>query len=286
MVKTIGNPLTWVVQGAGAAGAHAGGLARDIGGTEQATPVVQRLFLEDIRDALREGLADFTALRSDVITLCLLWPVIGLILAYMAFHSNALPLIFPMVSGFALVAPVAAVGLYEMSRRREAGENPGWSSALLVLESPALGSILALAFYLVALFTGWMLTAAQLYELTLGPGAPVSASAFLRDVLTTDAGWVMILAGTGLGFLFALAALAVSLVSFPMMLDHHVGVPLAVKTSWLVVRRNPGVAAVWGLVVAAGLALGSLPALIGLAVVLPVLGHATWHLYRRAVRWR
>jgi uncharacterized membrane protein len=285
MVRTIGNPLTWVCQGAGAVGHHAVLAAGDIGGTEAAVPQVQKIGLADLRAALRAGLADFAALRSDVIALCLLYPVIGLALAWAAFHANLLPMIYPLVAGFALLGPVAGVGLYEMSRRREAGAPATWASAFKVLESPAFGSIATLALYLVVLFVVWMVVADELYGATLGPAAPVSAAAFLRDVATTGPGWTLAITGTLAGFCFALAALAVSLVSFPMMLDRHVGVPVAVATSIAVVRANPVTAAAWGLIVAAGLALGALPALIGLVVVLPVLGHATWHLYRRAVRW-
>jgi uncharacterized membrane protein len=285
MVKTIGNPLTWLAQGAGAVGAHAGAAARDVGGTERATPVVRTIGLSDLRAALKAGFEDFSALRSDVIALCLLYPVIGLSLAYMAFHADLLPMIYPLIAGFALVGPVAGVGLYEMSRRREAGEDPGWASAFQVIESPALGSIATLALYLVALFVLWMLVAAELYTFTLGPQPPQSLGAFLNDVVGTSAGWTLAILGTGIGFLFALAALSISLVSFPMMLDRHVGVPVAVATSIEVVRRNPVTAAAWGLIVAVGLVIGSIPALIGLVLVLPILGHATWHLYRRAVSW-
>ena len=154
-----------------------------------------------------------------------------------------------------------------------------------MLESPALGPIATLAVYLVGLFVVWMVVAAELYGATLGPAAPASLGGFLRDIFTTGPGWTLAILGTLAGFCLALVVLAVSLVSFPMMLDRHVGVPLAVATSIAVVRANPVTVAAWGLIVAAGLVLGALPALIGLVVVLPVLGHATWHLYRRAVHW-
>jgi uncharacterized membrane protein len=285
MVKTIGNPLTWLVQGAEAAGGHAVLVAEDIGGTDHAQPKVQTIGVADIRAALRDGAQDFAALRSDVVVLCLLYPVIGMVLAWFAFHSNLLPLIYPLIAGFALVGPVAGVGLYEMSRRREAGDEANWASAFRVIESPALGAIATLAVYLVVLFVIWMLVAAEIYGFTLGPGAPTSISGFVRDVFTTGPGWTMAILGTVAGFVFALAALSVSLVSFPMMLDRHVGVPVAVATSVEVVRRNPVTAAAWGIVVAVSLALGSVPALLGLVVVLPILAHATWHLYRRAVHW-
>jgi uncharacterized membrane protein len=285
MVKTIGNPLTWLAQGANAVGHHAVLAAGDIAGTDLAEPQVQTIGIGDIRAALRDGLADFAALRSDVIALCLLYPVIGVTLAFFALNANLLPLIYPLVAGFALIGPVAGVGLYEMSRRREKGEPANWASAFKVIESPALGSIAALAIYLVAIFVVWMLVAAELYAFTLGPAAPVSLGGFVSDILTTGPGWTMAILGTLTGAIFAAAVLAVSLVSFPMMLDHHVGVPVAVATSIQVVRKNPVTAAAWGALVAFLLAIGSLPALLGLVIVLPVLGHATWHLYRRAVRW-
>ena len=158
-----------------------------------------------------------------------------------------------------------------------------WGIAFRVLKCPALGPIAAMALYLVALFFVWLVVAAELYGFTLGPAAPASVSAFLHDVFTTGAGWTLIVLGTGIGFVFAAVVLAVSLVSFPMMIDRHVGLPVAVPTSVRVARENPVTVAAWGLIVAACWLLGAIPALLGLVLVLPILGHGTWHLYRR--RW-
>ena len=102
-------------------------------------------------------------------------------------------------------------------------------------------------------------------------------------MFTTGAGWALIVVGIGVGFLFAVLVLTISVVSFPMLLDRDVGLFTAVATSVLAVVTNPVPMAVWGLIVAGGLVLGSLPALLGLIVVMPVLGHATWHLYRKVV---
>ena len=112
---------------------------------------------------------------------------------------------------------------------------------------------------------------------------PASAAGFVRDVFTTAAGWTMIGVGIGIGFLFAAAVLAISVVSVPLMLDRDVGLAHAIGTSLRAVMANPGPMAVWGLVVALALVLGSIPLFLGLIVVMPVLGHATWHLYRRIV---
>jgi uncharacterized membrane protein len=117
----------------------------------------------------------------------------------------------------------------------------------------------------------------------MGPEHPATIGAFVRDVFTTAGGWSMILVGCGVGFLFAALVLATSVVSFPLLLDRDVGLPTAVITSMRVTAANPGPVAAWGLVVAGGLVLGSIPFFLGLIVVMPILGHATWHLYRRTV---
>ena len=252
-------------------------------GHDRTVPAVRRIGTTDLKEVLRQGFEDFGAYRTDVIFLCLLYPIVGLILSRMIWGYDMMPLLFPLASCFALIAPFFAVGLYEMSRRREEGRATGWADAFGVARSPALGSIMALGLLLLALFVLWLGAAHIIWLLTLGPEPPQSVGIFLRDVLMTPQGWTMTIVGISVGFLFALVVLILSVVSFPLLLDRDVGVGTAIATSWQVVRTNPGPMALWGLIVAAALVAGSLPLLIGLAIVFPVLGHATWHLYRKVL---
>jgi uncharacterized membrane protein len=247
-------------------------------------PAVRRIDIDDLRWALARGWDDFGQSRTDVIFLCVVYPLVGLLLARLAFGYEMLPLVFPLASGFALLGPLAAVGLNELSRRRELGLSAGWSDAFKVFRSPSFNSIALLGVILMLMFVFWLVIAQLVYNLTLGPEPPTSLGGFAHDVLFTPAGWTMAIVGIGIGFVFAVIALSISVVSFPMLLDRHVSLETAVRTSINVVRTNPVGMAVWGLILTAGLVVGSIPLLLGLIVVMPVLGHATWHLYRCVVQ--
>ncbi len=287
MEDHIRNPIEWVWDYLKRTKLAAGSAAHSIRGTEQvrhsAPPVVHRIAPAELRDVLARGFADFAAYRTDVIFFSIIYPVVGLVLARLAAGYDMLPLIFPLASGFALVGPVAAVGLYEMSRRREQGVDITWADAFGVVRSPAVGAIIVLGLLLLAIFLLWLVAAYAIYEVTLGPQPPASIASFARDVFTTGAGWTLIGVGVSVGFLFALLVLTISVVSFPLLLDRDVGLYTAVMTSVRAVRANPAPMAIWGLIVAGGLVIGSIPLLLGLAIVMPVLGHATWHLYRKVV---
>ena len=283
MAETIGNPLSWAARRLGAGLHRIEGGTVEIAGTDTAPIIITGLQIADLRIALKEGLEDFLALRTDVVFVVLIYPIIGLALAGITLNRDMLPLLFPMISGFALLGPLAAVGLYEMSRRRALGLQASWADAFGVLGSPSLFPILTLGFYLFGIFLAWLLCANQIYNATLGPAAPVSVQLFVQDIFTTSAGRLMGISGIAVGFVFASAVLALSLVSFPLLIDRRVGVVRAVVTSLRVARRAPLVAAAWGAIVVIGLGLGVLTLFVGLMFVLPVLGHASWHLYRRAV---
>jgi uncharacterized membrane protein len=253
------------------------------GSLAPARPRIRTIGPADLRAALARGFDDFKAMPSHLIFLSVIYVVMGVMLSALTFSGNALPLLFPLVSGFALVGPFAAIGLYEISRRRELGLEIGWRNAFDVLRSPSIPAIAALGLILMGLLIAWLMAAEALYESLYGPLAPESLSGFLAQVLTTERGWQLFILGNLVGFAFAVVVLSISVVSFPLLLDRDVGLAVAIETSVRAVLANPSTLAVWGLIVAAALVLGSLPLFVGLSVVMPILGHATWHLYRRLV---
>jgi uncharacterized membrane protein len=245
--------------------------------------VVRKIGLSDLSDALRLGWEDFKAIPTHAVVLCVIYPVLGLVLFRLVLGYSVLPLLFPLAAGFTLIGPFAALGLYELSRRRERGEEAAAWNAVQVLRAPSFGAILELGVLLLVLFGIWIATADAIYVATFGHAPAASIPDFARRVLTTPAGWSLIIIGCGVGFLFAVMSLCVSVVSFPLMLDRRASAIDAIRTSLRAVTENPIPMAAWGLVVAVLLVIGSLPFFVGLAVVLPVLGHATWHLYRKLV---
>jgi len=288
-MPTIRNPIEWsgaqLVSAAHAAEAVGKSVDHMRQTAHSPAPAIRRISTADIWQSLRQGFADFEAYRSDVIFLCATYAIVGVVLARIAFGSDLLPLLFPLASGFAIVGPLAAVGLYEMSRRREQGAEVGWANAFDVLKAPAIGGIAALGAILIAVFLLWLVTAWIIFEATLAPTLPKGASAavFAQAVLFTEPGQEMIVMGISVGFLFALLAMMLSVVSFPLLLDRDTGLDTAIGTSFRAVLANPGPMALWGLVVALGLLAGSALVFVGLMVVIPVLGHATWHLYRKLI---
>ena len=248
----------------------------------QAVPV-RAITVDDIRAALRAGLADFLAMPTHVIFLVLIYPVIGVVIARVTAQGDLLPLAYPMAAGFALLGPFAALGTYELSRQRERGQTPAWRDAFAALRRPGASAIAALVLLQLGIFLAWIAAAQLLFAALAGDPRPQSIGDLLAFALGTPAGWALVVLGNGLGALFAALAFTLAVVSLPLLLDRGGTAGDAVRTSIRAVQASPGPMALWGLIVAASLFVGCLPVFVGLAVVLPVLGHATWHLYRRAV---
>jgi uncharacterized membrane protein len=244
---------------------------------------IRTVGLADIRESLSQGLDDFLAIPTQLIFLCIIFPIVGLAAGRAASGSDLLPLLYPLVAGISLLGPVLAVGIYELSRRREAGLPVVWYNVFDVWKSPAIVSIIGVAFMLLVIFVAWVGVAKGIYAMTIGAGGAQSVGLFAEHMLDTTAGWHMMIFGNLAGLLFAILVLALTVVSVPMLLDRNVAVGVAIQTSVRAVLANPVTMAVWGVTVAVILLLGCLPVFIGLAVAMPVLGHATWHLYRRMV---
>jgi uncharacterized membrane protein len=251
--------------------------------TTQPLPRVRTIRPHDLIDALRKGFDDFIAMPTHALFITLIYPIAGLVIAVALSGANLLWLFYPMAAGFALIGPVAAVGLYELSRRREQGLDTEWSHAFDLLQAESFRSIAALGLVLLGLFAVWIAVARTIYWSYFGYVMPQSIGGFSHEVLTTTAGHHMILIGNAIGFLFAVVAFVVSVVAFPLLIDRRIGALAAVATSIKAVAHNPGTMALWALIVAAALLIGSLPFFVGLAIVVPILGHATWHLYRKVV---
>lgn len=247
-------------------------------------PQVRSITPADLKDALARGVDDFRAMATThVIFLSLIYSVVGLLLARAALGYDLLPLLYPLAAGFALVGPFAAIWLYELSRRREQGLEASWRHAFDVVHTPSFGAILALGLLLLVIFSIWIAVAHAIYVANFGYREPESPVQFICEVFTTKQGWTLIIIGNAVGFIFALVAFVLSAVSFPLLVDRDASVTAAVATSIAAVMKNPLTMALWGLIIAAALVLGSIPAFVGLAIVMPILGHATWHLYRKVV---
>jgi len=249
----------------------------------ESRPEARRIDTTDINWALSEGWADFKARRGDLLMLPFIYVLVGVVASILAFNASLFPVIFPLAAGFALVGPIAAAGFYELSRRREAGLESGWSHFLDPLKGRSRSGLLLLIVVLVVLFLGWMMAANAIYVATLGTLAPATPEAFLGALFSTSEGLSMIVIGNAVGAGFAVVTLAVAAFSFPMVVDRPVDGFEAMATSVAAFRRNPVVMLGWGVRVALILLLGAMPLFVGLMVALPVLGYATWHLYTRAI---
>lgn len=246
-------------------------------------PQVRDIGSEDFKAAFRRGFDDFLAMPTHVVFISLIYPLVGVFVALLAFGANVIPMLFPLAAGFALLGPFLAVGLYELSRRREQGLDTGWNRAFDGLRRPAAGALAKVGLVLAAIFVSWLVAAQGLYWALYGNYAPETFLGFAHEVLTTPRGWALIAIGNLVGFAFSLLVLAVSVVSVPMLVDRDADALTAIETSLEAFRQNPRTLTLWGFVVAGMLVLGSLPLFVGLAVVMPILGHATWHLYKRIV---
>jgi uncharacterized membrane protein len=237
----------------------------------------------DLRASLRQGWEDFGDLRGDLVFAGLIYTLIGLAAVVMTTSRPLMPFFFPVVAGVALMGPVAAVGFYELARRRERGEEVHWFNFLDVRKRPSIDDMGMVAGLLLLIFFCWLLAAGALYALIFGWVTPTSVGGFLAMVFGTAQGWLLIASGLAVGALFGWLVLALSVASLPMLVDCDVSASEAVSASWRAAHANKGEMVRWGIVVAGLLVLGSIPLFVGLAFVLPWLGYSTWHLNTKLI---
>jgi len=255
-----------------------------VSGVDNNAYPVRRITTADLRAALREGFADFSEKRGDLIMIGLIYPIVGLLVSVAAMNKSVWEWIFPLAAGISLLGPLVATGFYQLAKRREEHVDAGWGHFLDIMHHPSRHEIAAVGVALVGIFILWLAAAGMIY--TAFFGAPLhqpSLGVFLNQVFTTPEGWGMIIVGNLVGLAFAVVVLALSVVSLPMLVDRKVDARTAIRTSLRAFSENKGVLLGWGFIVAALLVLGSIPMFVGLAVVLPALGYATWHLYTRLV---
>lgn len=255
----------------------------DAGALESAQPVVRAIGPADLKDALVKGLSDFNAMPTHLVFLCLIYPIVMLVFARAYAGYDVLPLVFPLLAGYTLIGPLVAIGMYELSRRREKGLDFSRRKAFHVLQRHSSRSIAILGALLMVIYFGWLVVAWTIYTVNFGSAVPESVADFAFQILTTASGWALIIVGSGAGLFFAVVVFSLSVVSFPMILDRDVSVRMAMQTSIRVVLASPITMGMWGIIVTGVLFVASLPFFVGLCVAMPVLGHATWHLYRKAV---
>lgn len=243
--------------------------------------VASDLRVRDLRAALAAGWRDFTACPVYGLFFGAIYVVAGLFLYYALFNWGAVVWLIPAAAGFPLLAPFVAVGLYEVSRRRELGQPMSWSVVLGALRGRGDEQILSMGVIVFVAFGFWLMIAHGIFAVFMAESGIGSESLAL---FTTTAGIMMLAVGTIVGAVMALAFFSITVMSLPMLVDREADFLTAIIVSLGAVRSNRFVMVTWAVWIAIGLFIAILPLFLGLLVALPVFGHATWHLYRRAVQ--
>ena len=244
---------------------------------------IRKIRLKDLWQSLREGTNDYSAKPHSIPLLILFYSLFALLFTLFAFGQQLRYLAFPMVAGLTLIGPIIATAFFEMSRQRERGVELGWRDSFRFIHTSSFAPILALSLVMMLLYIAWLYMAELIYFGMFGSTLPVSVTDFINQLFSTRHGGGLIFYGNFVGFLFAFAAMAFSVIAFPLALDKPVTSSTAMSVSIKAFTSNFYVLAVWGIVVVAILTLGAALFLIGLAVALPILGHATWHVYRKII---
>lgn len=245
-------------------------------------PEIRTIEVADLSAAMRAGWDDLRACPTYGLTIGIGCALAGLVLVWLCIGSGRLALAFPLVAGFALFSPFLAVTLYEVSRLRERGEEVSRAALRAATRRASARDVIALGFVLGFILFVWLRIALIIYALFFGL-APVNFTAMLTEIFSTGRGFTFFLIGNGVGALFALLTFSITVVSFPLLIDRDAHVVPSILTSLEAVRRNWRLMLGWAAFIGFAMAVATLPAFLGLVIVMPVLGHATWHLYRKLV---
>lgn len=248
-------------------------------------PPVAVLGPADIRESLKLGMADFARAPRFGLLVGAMFALIGIVIV-LALTSWDIPwMIYPFAIGFPLIGPFAASGLYEVSRRLETGQDVSWSIILAAVWAQRRRELSWMAFAMLFLFWVWMYQVRLLMALFLGRTSFSTLDRFFDVIFTTPQGWLFLAVGHVVGAALALILFATTVISIPLLMERDYDFVTAMITSVKTVVASPVTMLGWGVVVTLAVIAACGPFFIGLLVVLPVLGHATWHLYRRAIPW-
>lgn len=243
-------------------------------------PEPAKIGFDAIGGSLRAGWRDFMRAPGYGLFFSAFYVLGGLVLTAVAAASGQEWWLMPFIVGFPLVAPFAAVGLYEVSRRLEAGEPLIWREVLGTVFAQKDRQLPSMAMVVLLMFMFWVFVAHTTFALFMGVSSLTNVTSS-PEMLLQGRGLIMLLVGTLIGAGFAAVLFSFTVVGLPLLLDREVDFITAIITSIKAVMLNPVVLAVWGLVIAAILLAGMLPLFLGLFIALPVLGHASWHMYRQ-----
>ncbi|NNK65276.1 MAG: DUF2189 domain-containing protein [Rhodobacteraceae bacterium] len=255
----------------------------DLTTPQQAMPTVNKVTAEDITASLRAGFADFLARPVMSGFFGLFYAVFGILFVWSLVWLGMIWMIIPASVGFPLVAPFAAAGLYEMSRRLQKKESFGWSEILTVMADQRKREMGWMAFVTLFIFWVWSYQVRLWLAIILKDASFSDFGGFLNAVFFTPEGWTFLAIGTVVGACLSAVLFAVTVVAMPMLLDRETNFVSAMLTSIRVVTENPVVMLTWAAIISVTMLLSLVPAFLGLIFTLPILGHTTWHLYQRAV---
>ncbi len=256
---------------------------KDLSPHRQEMPRVNAVTAEDIRASLKAGFSDFLARPVMSGFFGLFYAIFGIFFVWCLVWLEMLWMIIPAAVGFPLVAPFAAAGLYEMSRRMERGEPFGWSEILTVMANQRNREMGWMAFVTLFVFWVWVYQIRLWLALILQNSSFSDFEGFLNVVFFTPEGWTFLAVGTVVGAALSAVLFAVTVIAMPMLLDRETNFVTAMVTSVRAVVENPVVMLGWAAIVSVTMVLSLVPAFLGLIFTLPILGHATWHLYRRVL---